>query len=348
MDERTDRLNKELLALLREHLDEADLAFDGQPTKLTGGFWAELLSFKVKPAPDDWNRALVARVMPDAGIAAKEGAFQLETASQGYPTPMVRLQRGPEAGIDGRAVMVMDLADGAPLLAGLDGVAAIVKLPSLARRLPVVLADVLAQLHRLDAGPLVQRLAAGDAPRPDVDGILRSLRSTAEVLERPALAACTAWLADHRPATDSDVICHGDLHPFNVLVADGDELTVLDWSAAVIAPRAYDVGFTSLMLAEPPLMVPPFLRPVIRRVGKALSTRFIRQYEARAGVRVDADVLAWYQGLICVRALTEVAGWAAAGTLVGREGHPWVINEGALIERLAQLTGITVLTEPRP
>ena len=102
--------------------------------------------------------------MPDASIAAKETAFQFEVAAQGYPTPVVRLQRGPEAGIDGRALMIMDLVDGAPLLAGLDGVAAIVKLPSLARRLPVVLAEVLARLHRLDAGPI----GSGNDWRPAV------------------------------------------------------------------------------------------------------------------------------------------------------------------------------------
>jgi aminoglycoside phosphotransferase (APT) family kinase protein len=345
MDERTDLLSQELLALLREHLDEADLAYDGEPVKLTGGFWAELLSFKLKPAPDGWDRPLVARVMPDAGIAAKESAFQFEAAAQGYPTPMVRLQRGPEAGVAGRAVMVMDLAEGTPLLAGLDGLAAIGKLPSLARRLPVVLADVLAQLHRLDPGPVVQRLAASDAARPDIDGMLRSLRTTAQQLDRAALAASTKWLADHRPATDSDVICHGDMHPFNVLVAGTNAVTVLDWSAGVIAPRAYDLGFTSLMLAEPPLMVPLFLKGLVRRAGRALSKRFIRRYEARAGVRIDVDVLGWYQGLICVRALTEVAGWSVAGTLARRGGHPWVINQEALIGRLAALTGITIPVE---
>ena len=132
------------------------------------------------------------------------------------------------------------------------------------------------------------------------------------------------------------------MHPFNVLVSNTNEVTVLDWSAGVIAPGAYDLGFTSLMLAEPPLMVPAFLKGVIRRAGQALARRFLRRYEAQMGVRVDARVLAWYQGLICVRALVEVANWAAAGTLAGREGHPWVINQAALIERLARLTGITV------
>lgn len=344
-DDRTTLISQHLLALLREHLDEPALVFDGVPARLTGGFWAELVSFRVTPAPTDWDRDLVARVMPDPATAAKEGAFQFEVAAQGYPTPIVRLQRGPEAGVDGQAVMIMDRADGAPLLAGLDGLAALTKLPLLARRLPIVLADVLAQLHRLPPGPVTTRLAASDAPRPDVDSMLANLRSTAERLERPALLAAAQWLADHRPPTETDVLCHGDLHPLNVLIDDDDQLSVLDWSAAVVAPRTYDLGFTSLMLAEPPLEAPRALRPLIRLAGRALSRRFIKAYERQATVRIPTPTLRWYQGLICVRALTEVANWSVAGDLGERRGHPWVINEQALIARLRRVTGVTVAEE---
>jgi aminoglycoside phosphotransferase (APT) family kinase protein len=346
-DDRTQLLSTQLLDLLRSHLGDPSIEFDGTPAMLTGGFWAELVRFRIAPAPEGWGRPMVARVMPDPAIAAKEGAFQLEVATQGYPTPPVRLQRGPEDGIDGRAVMIMDLADGAPLLSGLDGLTAIARFPSLARRLPVVLGRVSADLHRLDPCPVMQRLDASDAPRPDVDGMLTHLQQTAEELDRPLLASVARWLADHQPPTDGEVICHGDLHPFNVLVADDHALTVLDWSAAVIAPREYDLGFTSLMLAEPPLVVPPPLRAVVRRAGRALSKRFVRQYEGLAGVRVDRGALAWNEALIGLRARTEVAGWAVAGVLAGREGHPWVINEEALIGRLTELTGIVVPRERR-
>jgi aminoglycoside phosphotransferase (APT) family kinase protein len=341
-DTRTAELTEGLLDLLCEHLAEPELGYVGEPTRLTGGFWAELVAFRIAPAPADWDRPLVARVMPDPGTALKESAFQLEVAQQGYPTPAVRLMRGPEAGIHGRAVMVMDLAEGGPLLAGLDGVAAMAKLPTLARRLPAVLADVLARLHRLETGPVVQRLEATASPRPDIDSMLDHLRSTAEHLDRPALAAVATWLADHRPASEPEVICHGDMHPFNVLLDDQGRSTVLDWSAAVIAPPSYDLGFTSLLLAEPPLVVPRMLKPLVRRAGRWLERRFLRQYEAQAGVRVDADTLGWYQGLICLRALTEVAGWAAAGTIDGRQGHPWVIAGDAFASRLRALTGVEV------
>ena len=38
MDERADVLSRGLLALLREHFDDADLAYEAKPVLLTGGF----------------------------------------------------------------------------------------------------------------------------------------------------------------------------------------------------------------------------------------------------------------------------------------------------------------------
>ena len=43
-----------------------------------------------------------------------------------------------------------------------------------------------------------------------------------------------------------------------------------------------------------------------------------------------------------MRALVEVAGWVAPGTIDGRDGHPWVIAGDAFAERLTELTGQTV------
>lgn len=118
-------------------------------------------------APDGWGEDLVARVMPDPGIAAKESAIQAEVAAQGFPTPAVHLAGGPDEGL-GRAFMVMDLADGAPMLEGLGGAGAIASLPRLARSLPIALGEAMAALHRLDVAPVRARLAALDKSGPAV------------------------------------------------------------------------------------------------------------------------------------------------------------------------------------
>jgi aminoglycoside phosphotransferase (APT) family kinase protein len=337
----SDRLLTDLLAVLRRATG-TDVRFAGEPTPLTGGFWAQLVSFRLNGAPAGWDGPLVARVMPDAAIATKETAFQRAVAEQGYPTPVVHSAGGPEAGITGQAYLVMDLAEGRPLLAGLDGVAAIRRLPSLARRLPKVLARVLADLHRLDPEPVIKALDAEGAPQPTLPTMLTTLRTNAEGLGRPDLVDVVDWLEAHPPREERVVLCHGDLHPFNVLVADDGNFTVLDWSAAMLAPATYDLGFTSLMLAEPPLVVPGALRAVVRRAGRALSRRFIRAYEAASGASVDPGAFEWHRALICVRALLEVASWSTAGTLVDRRGHPWVIGADAFAARLARTTDVRV------
>lgn len=342
MTDRLSSLSTSLLGVLRRVTGDAQLAYESDPVPLTGGFWAELVTFRLADPPPRWAGPLVARVMPDAATAAKETVFQADIADQGFATPRVLASGGPADGVDGRAFMVMTLADGHPLLAGLDGMGALAKLPSLARRLPITLATVLAELHRLDPTPIENGLDTAGVARPGLDTMLESLRATADALGRVDLATAAAWLQAHRPEAEPVVVCHGDMHPFNLLVDDRGATTVLDWSAAMLAPGTYDLGFTSLVLAAPPLVVPRALRPVIAAAGRALSRRFVSAYERATGRPVDAVSLAWHQGVVCVRALVEVAGWVAAGTIEGRDGHPWVIAGHAFAARLHDLTGVEV------
>ena len=60
---------------------------------------------------------------------------------------------------------------------------------------------------------------------------------------------------------------------------------MLDWSTTLIAPRAHDAGFTSLLLSEAPLDVPGWARPAVRTTGRLLAGRFVRRYQRAAGVR---------------------------------------------------------------
>jgi aminoglycoside phosphotransferase (APT) family kinase protein len=281
--------------------------------------------------------------MPDAGIAAKETAFQAEVAAQGFATPAVLASGGPDDGL-GRAFMVMEHAAGAPPLAGLDrGLGIVREVPGLARRLPGTLADVLVRLHRLDPEPVRRRLLAERASGAQgMDEVLSSLVAGAEALGRKDLTVAGHWLDAHRPPVEPDVVCHGDMHPFNVLDDGHGHLMVLDWSAAVLAPAAYDLAFTSLVLAEPPLVVPPRVRPVIGAAGRWLSRRFLEAYSRGGTRRIDATSLEWHQGMVCLRALTEVAGWVDAGTADARTGHPWIIAGPAFAARLSALTATVV------
>ncbi len=49
------------------------------------------------------------------------------------------------------------------------------------------------------------------------DSLVAWLVNGAAESGRPDLVRAARWLADHPPGSAPDVICHGDLHPFNLL-----------------------------------------------------------------------------------------------------------------------------------
>jgi aminoglycoside phosphotransferase (APT) family kinase protein len=304
-----------------------------------GGFWAELLSFSLAHPPDGWPAELVARLMPDPGTARKETLVQRAVAATGFPTPPVRASGGPDGDL-GRAFMVMDRAAGRSALSGLDGLTP-AAVPRQLRQIPDLLAGSMARLHALDPGLVRGELEQVREVPVTVPGLLSALTRFATEFGRPDLAAAARWLTGHPPRPAPDVICHGDLHPFNLL-ADGDRVTVLDWSCALLAPRAYDVAFTSLLLSEPPLRVPGWQRPLVQVLGRLLARRFALGYRRQTATTIEPAELGWHQAVVCLRALTEVAGWVYQDVAGTRAGHPWLVSGPAFARRLAALTGAPV------
>ena len=325
--------------MLRGASGTQDLEYERPPEPMRGGFWAELLSFSLAHPPDGWPADLVARLMPDPGTARKETFLQRTVAAAGYPTPPVRASGGPDCGL-GRAFMVMDRAAGRSALSDLDGLTP-AAVPRLLRQIPDLLAGSMARLHALDPDLVRGELEQVREVPVTVPGLLSALARSAAEFGRPDLAGAARWLADHPPRPAPDVICHGDLHPFNLL-ADGDRVTVLDWSSALLAPRAYDVAFTSLLLSEPPLRVPGWQRPLVRVLGRLLARRFVRGYQRQTGTAVEPAELRWHQAVVCLRALTDVAGWVYQDAADTRAGHPWLVSGSAFARRLATLTGAPV------
>ena len=97
-----DSLATSLLRVLRAIADTPSLEYAAPPERLLGGFWAELLAFRLVGASAELSGDLVARVMPDAALANKETIIQSAVAGQGFSTPTVRMSGGPDAGRHGR------------------------------------------------------------------------------------------------------------------------------------------------------------------------------------------------------------------------------------------------------
>jgi len=331
----------QLIGVLRSATGRPDLEYDRQPEPMQGGFWAELFSFLLANPPEGWPAELVARLMPDPGTARKETIVQSAVAAAGFPTPIVRASGGPDCGL-GLAFMVMDRAAGRPALSGLDAAPTPAVMRRLLRQIPELLAGSMARLHALDPDLVRSELKQVRGTPVTVAGLVSVLAGFAADFGRPDLVGAARWLTDHPPpAPAPDVICHGDLHPFNLL-ADGDRVTVLDWSTSLLAPRAYDAAFTTVLLSEPPLRVPGWQRPLILMVGRLMARRFVRGYQERSAVTIEPGELRWYQAVVCLRALVEAASWVHQGVADAHAGHPWLLCGPAFARRLAALTGAPV------
>lgn len=307
-----------LLAALREQIGIEDLNWARSPQPLAGGFWAEMYDVEFVDPTGQLTGRFVARIMPDPNTAEFETAVQRYVHRCGLSVPAVRCAAGPGEHLD-RAWMLMDYASGQPLLSGLSATNAMRQVPTLLRRLPLVLADASANLHRCTTDGLEHQLA-GSGRRADIESFLQRVEKQAAFIDRHDLADAAQQLATRAPETR--VVCHGDLHPFNLLV-DDDRWTLIDWSAAVIADPHYDLAFTTLMLANPPLGGPAPVRAAARMIGSRLAHRFLRSYEQLSGNLIDPDRLTWGRQVHALRALVELNTWEAQGTADTHTGHPW-------------------------
>jgi Ser/Thr protein kinase RdoA (MazF antagonist) len=108
------------------------------------------------------------------------------------------------------------------------------------------LGEVVARLHRVPAAHLREVVAlpfCGDASWLAIERNLARAEA-AQLVDADALAAlrraCAAlrgW--QERARQDTLVVCHGDVHPRNVLMR-GDEVVIVDWDAICLGPPAWD------------------------------------------------------------------------------------------------------------
>lgn len=119
------------------------------------------------------------------------------------------------------------------------------------------------------------------------------------------------------------------------MAADGDRSVVLDWTAGQIAHPAYDLAFTHMLLANPPLEAPKPLRPVINAAARRIANRFITTYRKIGPHPIDPVALNRYHDLQGCRILIDLADWRAEGDIDSHRGHPWLAMEPSLQPLLA-------------
>jgi len=331
---RADEIARGLVAHLRGVLGEPGLELAEPPVPLTGGFDTEIHAVRLRGAPAGFAAPLVLRVLRahhDPAMVMREQAIQNTLADQGYPAARV-LHAALDPAPLGAAFLLMERLPGTPLIStrpvGMDR----------------LLLEAQLRLHALDPAPIARAL--GDAVT--FEGYLASLGRRVARARLTGLTELMRWLHEQRPPPQAPpVICHGDLHPQNVLVQGGRVSGVLDWANAVIADAAFDVASTHSILRFVPVGLASMPRALrwLARVGQPiLAARYLRGYRRRRPI--DSGRLAYYEVAAVMRALVragESRGRAAGGP------PPTALDRSAYADRLlAHAAGITGLAASLP
>ena len=330
-------IDEALLRILSAHAGTPQ-TFADRPTRMAGGYWAAIYRFELAEPTADLNGPLVLRVMPNPDAAMVETIVQRTVADHGYPTPRVMLDGTDEA--LGGAFMVMQQVEGAALLAGLSIGRALWSLPKTLRRVASQLSVASVQLHDLDPQPVIDALdAAGvDIASLGVAGRIKEIRVAAET-SLAGFDELLSWLDRGRPSLTPAVVCHGDIHPFNMLMTADDSFNVLDWTNANLCRRELDVGFTAALLQCAPIPVPSIARKPLGAVTGALARRFTDTYRRMAPINLD--VVEWFEVLQYGRCLAAVATTSIDDAIVGAS-HPFRLSAPAMIRQVQTITGVQI------
>jgi aminoglycoside phosphotransferase (APT) family kinase protein len=193
-----------------------------------------------------------------------------------------------------------------------DALPAMLEAPGDRRRLGLELVDALVEVHAVD--PRAAGLEGFGRPSGYLERQLRRFSGLWETLrtrELPAVERVAAWLRERLPASGPATVVHGDFRLGNVVFAPEPPArvaAVLDWEMATIGDPLADLGYLTVLWAEPgePSLGAFELGGVTRGPGFARRAELVARYEERSGRRV-AD-LRWYQVLALWKAVVFMEG----------------------------------------
>ena len=315
-----DEVSRDLLSWLRDRLDDRGVGYAVPPRRLPGGSDTYTYRFRLNRAPGGLGEALVLRLYPRAHGTARtvrESRIQRALARTAFPVPNVHLTCTDQAVLGG-AFFIMQFLPGelmshAPI-----------------ETIPAMLCRIHLALHRLDPTPVVESLREqGEIFSPHrAEEELAAISAYAR--KYPTLKPIMDWMSDHLPPPPPRLsICHGDFHPLNIVVQDGEVTGVIDWPEFMVGDPITDVA-TTMTLGIPARHL--FSLSSRHRIWD----RYLASYRREAPV--DSRVLDYYRARRCLIALLAGAG----GRVLWR--HPAIARD--LIDDLRARTGIALAAPP--
>jgi aminoglycoside phosphotransferase (APT) family kinase protein len=343
---------RSLLDYLRSRTACRVLAYTDGPARMRGGYDATIFRFSLQGAPDPFSGPLVLRLFQatvDAQRAPREAAVQNALAELGYPAPRVFVA---EARIEplGGPFLIMERMPGRALGSEFEGLSIrglgqtldiLWQLPHIRREVLRLWDEAQTRLHALPVSDFVDGVerASFSGENFTFDSCFANLRASAEEFGLNELRPAFDWLGVHRPhRSQTDVICHGDFQPLNILADHGRLTGVIDWVKATIADPAFDYGAALAIFATVPIRVPAGLQLGLR----ALMNNLARTHSRRCRSLPEGEAaLRYYQTFNCVLQLVTVGRNRAQGR-TAHGVYNSAVGAANLINHVRLLTGLNV------
>ena len=209
---------------------EDPVAYEVEPTRLTGGFDARLYRYQLV---DQEPRVLrIERPeRKEEGLLYHQFVYQTLN-QQGLKTPVIHHVCGDKSILAG-VFAVMDLLPGRTVF-------------ELAPELHAkVLGESMATMHEMDVRPIVEAFRQSDVPDELYLSPINHQKALDSLEEaHPWASELIGWLRTHLPLEGRDLaVIHGDYHGNNVMFDNGSVSGVLDWWFSISDP-AVDLAHT--------------------------------------------------------------------------------------------------------
>ena len=317
------KITDKLITYLRDELQDSTIDYDSPLTQLKGGFETFMYSFSLKNVKEELNQRLALRLYPEYYGPEKaiwESTIQNSLADEGYPVPRAHIICTDKS-ILGGAFFIMEFLSGKPMMTA-------------SKNVPEILGKTHTALHRIDPKPLIKSLKKQGFKKNQYlfKKTFDNDLNTAKKSELPWVIDIVEWLIKNRPPEPKSLaICHGDFHPFNILIKEGKITGVLDWGGTLIGDPAMDIANTIKLITIFPKYLP--LGPEYESVDwDKLSRPYLDAY--RAQIPLDDTTIDYYGVVRSLRSLLEGVG----GNQILR--HPPLVKD--LLEFIHEITGIRI------
>ncbi len=285
-----------LLCYLKREWKLPFIQFMNPPTPILGGFETSIFRFRLQDAPASVSDTLILRLFKryaSPGTALRETIVQNAVADTGIPAPRVFLTC-TDSSIIGGEFNIMEFLTGRPMI------------ETQRDDHPELLARTHIRLHEVNPSPIIKVLMTHGfkKERFSLQGQLNWVNQRINEAHYDWLKPGLFWLCHNKPAIKELAICHGDFHPLNILMTDGEISGVLDWSGFRIADPTLDVAATKVIgLILAPVLVPG-----------AISSEYIERYLAAYQMKfpLNNEKLMYYEVLRLILGLINGADGQAA------------------------------------